>query len=81
MGGPNTTVNLGPGVRLLRGSKYYVTSLHPPCYNIPVITDIKATVERAMLGSVGDGGDRTGSNCGGSGERATLGCGGDGGGI
>ena len=25
MGGPNTTVDLGPGVRLLRGSKYYVT--------------------------------------------------------
>ena len=26
MGGPNTTVNLGPGVRLLQGSKYYVTA-------------------------------------------------------
>ena len=25
-GGPNTTVKFGPGVQLLRGSKYYVTS-------------------------------------------------------
>ena len=51
------------------------TSLHTP-----VITDIKATVERAMLGSGGDGGGRTGSNCGGFGERVSLGSGSDGGG-
>ena len=25
LGGPNTTVRFGPGVQLLRGSKYYVT--------------------------------------------------------
>ena len=31
-----------------------------------------------MLGSGGDGGGRTGSNCGGCEERATLGSGGDG---
>ena len=54
--------------------------LPPPCYNTSVIADIKATVERAMLGSGGDGGGRTGSNCGECGERATLGSGGDGGG-
>ena len=36
--------------------------------------------ERATLGSGGDGGGRTGSNCGGCGERATLGSGDDGGG-
>ena len=54
--------------------------LPPPCYNTPVITDIKATVESATLGSGGDGGGRTGSNCGGCGERVTLGSGGDGGG-
>ena len=46
--------------------------LPPPCYNTPVITDIKATVERATLGS--------GSNYGGCGERTMLGSGGDGGG-
>ena len=34
---------------------------------IPVITNIKATVEKATLGSGGDGGDRTGSTCGGCG--------------
>ena len=51
----------------------------PPCYDTPVITDIKETVERATLGSGGDGGGRTGSNCRGCGERPTLGSGGDGG--
>ena len=75
-----------------------VTTLPPPCYNTPVITDIKATVEsatlgsgddgggaivvdvgrelsgeRGMLGSGGDEGGRTGSNCGGCGERAKWG--------
>ena len=56
--------------------------LPPPCYNTPVITDIKTTVESAMLGFGGDGGGRTGSDVGRelSGERATLGSGGDGGG-
>ena len=29
--------------------------LPPPCYNTPVITDIKATIQRAMLGSGGNG--------------------------
>ena len=38
--------------------------LPPPCYNTPVITDIRVTVERATLGSGGNGGGRTGSNCG-----------------
>ena len=52
--------------------------LPPPCYNTPVITDIKATIQRAMLGSGGNGGGRTGSNCGGCGERAMLRSGGDG---
>ena len=43
--------------------------LSPLCYNTPVITDIKATVERATLGSGGDGGVRTGRNCGGYGAQ------------
>ena len=34
-------------------------------------------MESATLGSGGDGGGRTGSNCGGCGERVTLGSGGD----
>ena len=35
--------------------------LPPPCYNTPVITDIKATVERAMLGSGSDRGVELGA--------------------
>ena len=35
-------------------------------------------MESATLGSGGDGGGRTGSNCVGCGERVTLGSGGDG---
>ena len=59
-------------MRILRVAQR--TSLHAPCYNTPIITDSKATVESL---SGGDGGGRTGSNCGGYGERAMLGSGGD----
>ena len=59
----------------------HIKDLPPPCYDTPVITDIKAIVERTTLGSGGDGGGRTGRNyCCGCGEKAMLGSDGDEGG-
>ena len=43
-GGPNTSIEFGPGIQLLRGSKYYVTGIHSSAVNHRMVDTMASSI-------------------------------------